>query len=77
MQFFYQATAEHTTNYTRVSKLFEIFRRACTGSATTKCAGQAITWPGLLSAAQTTYGSATNASYLRFRDTGVSAGLDR
>jgi hypothetical protein len=65
MQFFYQVTALASPNY----------RYACTGSWSTQCYGQSVSWSALLYAAQQRFG-ASDPRYVLFRDTGVAAGVN-
>jgi hypothetical protein len=77
MQFFYHVSAEYSASFTKLSDLFAIYRRACTGTATGMCNDHTVSWTKLLDAAKAHYGgSATNAKYLRFRDAGISSGVD-
>jgi hypothetical protein len=76
MQFFYQVTALVKPNSVAVQDLFYIYRYACTGSWSTQCYGQSVSWSALLNAAQQRFG-ASDPRYARFRDTGVAAGVNR
>jgi len=77
MQFYYQVSMEYSANYTSLPKLFDIYKRTCTGSTSNKCNGQSVSWSALQSNALAYYGGSTsNASYARFRDTGANAGVN-
>jgi hypothetical protein len=76
-EFYYQVALEATANYTSLPKLFDIYRRTCTGSTSTNCGGQDVQWSALLSNALAYYGgSSSNPSYARFRTTGINTGVD-
>ena len=73
--FYYLITSQATASPTSMQNLFSIYRRACTGNPNVNCNfGQHVAWEGLRTAAETQYG-AFNPSYIRFRDTGINAGV--
>lgn len=55
--------------------LFDVYKQACTGGTTYKCAGNTIQWSNLLTADGNLYGTGS-ASYNRFRYTGQDFGVD-
>ncbi len=74
--FYYAISVATIVNPTTFNDLTSIYRRACSGG-TGLCTGQDLTWSQLTSAALGYYGgSATNPKYVRFRDTGSSAGVN-
>jgi hypothetical protein len=76
--FFYRVSAEFAPNYTPFTKLFDIYRRTCSGNTTTNCtATQDPQWAGLLANALALYGgSSSDPRFVRFRDTGIGEGVD-
>jgi hypothetical protein len=75
-RFYSRISTSSSANFTTFPQLFEIYKRACTGSPTTKCSGQTVTWFPLLSAASNEFGGTSDARYIRFRNTGIDNGAD-
>jgi hypothetical protein len=77
LTFFYRVSSEGAPNYTSFKRLWDIYRRTCTGSTTGNCSGQEVQWGNLLANALAYYGgSSTNPSFVRFRNTGMTQGVD-
>ncbi len=75
LTFEYNISSHNQSNPTDLPQLFDIYKRACTGNPSINCGGQNVQWETLRLAAQTHYGAA-NPRYVRFRDTGMSYGVD-
>jgi hypothetical protein len=78
LSFFYRVSAESAPNYTSFAQLYDIYRLACAFEGTpSNCGGQDVAWETLRTSALAYYGGSTsNPRYVRFRDTGVAAGVD-
>jgi hypothetical protein len=75
MGFFYNVASSSSANNTTFSNLFDIYKRACTGSTITKCGNQDVQWNAMDSNAQAYYGGPLDQRYRRFHDTGINYGV--
>jgi hypothetical protein len=79
LRFYYAISVASIANPTTFNDLASIYRRACTGSPTGECVfgSHSPTWSSLTAAALAHYGgSATNAKFVRFRDSGAAFGVN-
>lgn len=82
MLFLYGINTANTTERTTVNNLSDIYKVMCNGSLSYKCSyyGPATTWNGtngMRNAAESYFGGATDARYLKFNNTGTDTGVNR
>jgi hypothetical protein len=77
MRFFFRVSSDTSSNPTRFSDIFAIYRRAC-GGTTVRCDGfDDISWEHLLVAARAHYGgSVSDPRLVRFTNTGSQTGVN-